>query len=189
MQDKSWRRRVIAVLAIAVGLGSVVVRGSGAGAANVTFPSSWTNPVGSATFEDWGFDSCTPPYVPGKAHLGADSQGTVPNQQAVAIASGTVVRVVGSNWGPGGAAGIVHAAADGTQFLMVYGHLNLQVAVGTTVAAGSPVGRHCCIKRSARPWWGSAGRFRGESPRGRAESTLSGARTTSREPERRTARP
>ena len=132
-------RRRIAVIFFLL-LAVVAVREQSAGAVNRAFPNGWTNPVSPNTFEDWGFASCSPPYIPGRAHLGADSQGSSANQQVVAMGTGTVVKVVAPPWGPGGAIGIEHTAGDGTRFLAVYGHLNNGVGVGAGVSAGTPIG-------------------------------------------------
>ena len=110
-------------------------------AANLPFPGNgWTNPVAPASFEDWHFGSCDGYYEPGRAHLGTDSQGTHAGQVAVAMAEGRVVKVVPADWGPGGAAGIEHVAADGTHFVAVYGHVNLSVGVGARVTPGQAIG-------------------------------------------------
>lgn len=112
----------------------VVVGENPVGAVIRAFPPGWTNPVPPAPFQDWGFGSCNPPYVPGRAHLGADSQGAPAGQAVLPMGDGTVASVVASNWGPGGAIGVEHTAGDGTRFLAVYGHVN--VNIGVVVGAG-----------------------------------------------------
>ncbi|RKQ90928.1 peptidase M23-like protein [Solirubrobacter pauli] len=111
------------------------------GATKLPYPTNgWVNPVTPAAFEDWGFASCSPPYNGNQAHLGADSQGTTAGQTVIAMASGTVVRVVVSNWGPGGAIGIEHVTADGTRFVALYGHIDVTMQPGQAVAAGQAIG-------------------------------------------------
>ncbi len=95
------------------------------------------------TFEDWGFDSCNPPYNyvsgVGYAHLGADSQGTHAGQTVVAIGAGTVVSYHPPYWGPGAALGIETVAGDGTRFIALYGHVTASVSVGNSVVAGQAI--------------------------------------------------
>lgn len=111
-----------------------------AGAATAFPGNGWANPTPPASFEDWHFGSCDGHYLSGKAHLGTDSQGTRAGQGVVAIGPGKVVKVVASNWGPGGAVGIEHGAGDGSRFLVVYGHINVGVGVGNSVSAGQSIG-------------------------------------------------
>ncbi len=113
---------------------------SPAGAANLAFPTSkgWKNPLaGTTQFEDWGFGSDC--YIPGKEHLGTDSQGASSGARVDAIASGVVRRVDswGSEWGT--AIGVEHTASNGDRFLAVYAHVNSSVSVGDSVAAGERI--------------------------------------------------
>jgi PKD domain/Peptidase family M23/von Willebrand factor type A domain len=109
-------------------------------AVNRSFPTGrgWTNPAGSATFEDWGFASCSPPYNDGKAHLGADSQGTHAGQDLYAMDSGTV-RTTSSGW-PGEVLGIEHVTGSGQRFIAAYAHIETSLGVGDTVAKGQTIG-------------------------------------------------
>jgi hypothetical protein len=103
-----------------------------------SFPSNgWTNPDAGAPYEDWNFGSCDGSYLPNRAHLGADSQGTGSPKIIRAMGSGTVVRTE-SGW-PGGSLGIEHKAGDGSRFVAVYGHINIEVTSGN-VAAGQRIG-------------------------------------------------
>jgi hypothetical protein len=111
---------------------------SPAWAANRSFPTSgWANPDAPAWFEDWGFGFCATPYSGNFAHLGTDSQGTNAPNPIVAMGAGTVVKSE-RNW-PGDVLGIEHVAGDGTRFVGVYGHLNVEVWSGT-VQAGQRIG-------------------------------------------------
>lgn len=147
-RNRRDRKRVaFAIVPLLAGLAAVIADESPAAATTRAFPAgAWQAPVRGAPFEDWGFDSCNPPYTTAngvsKAHLGADSQGTVARMPVFAISDGSVVKVVASNWGPGGAIGVVHNATDGSRFLMVYGHIDVDpsVAVGSSVVSGKQLG-------------------------------------------------
>ena len=109
-------------------------------AANRPWPTNgWSNPVSDPNYEDWGFASCNPPYDIPYAHLGTDSQGSAPAGSAVkAMAAGRVVKITASGW-PGGAVGIAHSGQAG-EFVAVYGHVDVSVAVGNPVVAGQTIG-------------------------------------------------
>lgn len=107
-----------------------------------TMPTSngWKNPVaGTARFEDHGFGGsyC---YLPGREHLGTDSQGAPAGSSVFALTSGTVRRV--DSWGTqwGAAIGIEHRTSSGSRFLAIYGHVDASVRVGATVRAGQRIG-------------------------------------------------
>ena len=137
----SRSRALVAVVAVAAAAVVVIAWSPGVAVAAVGFPNSgWGNPVAPATFEDWHFASCDGYYLSGKAHLGADSQGTHAGQAVVALGAGTVARIVAANWGPGGAVGVEHQAGDGSRFLAVYGHINVGVSVGQHVSPGQAIG-------------------------------------------------
>jgi len=134
------RFRVVFCVSLLAALASLALT-SVANAANAPFPGNgWVNPVTPASFEDWHFGSCDGFYLPNKAHLGADSQGTHAGQTAVAMGPGTVVKVVPPPWGPGGAIGVEHVASDGTHFVAVYGHINVGVSVGQGLSPGQAIG-------------------------------------------------
>lgn len=167
---------IIAVSLVAA-LGSLVDNADASHTVVAAFPVSqgWLDPAGSATFNDWDFGICGASYVPGEAHLGADSQGTVAGQTVVAISRGTVVQRLGveANW-PGGVLGIVETAADGSRFLAVYGHITPSVNVGDVVARGQAIGTifdqganshvHLGIRPLAASEDGQSTPMRGESP-------------------------
>src|SRR4051812_20679404 len=90
-------RLAVFLVAVATALGVAGAQTQLASAALLSFPGDgWTNPVAPAGFEDWNFGTCG--YVPGKAHLGADSHSTHAGQSAVAMGAGKVVKIVDSNW-------------------------------------------------------------------------------------------
>jgi hypothetical protein len=130
---------LIAVLALLLGSTVVADRAAPARAANLPFPSAngWTNPVPATYYNDWDFGLCTGNYVPGRSHLGADSQGVL-SGSVKALAAGTVRSVI--QWGTGWAMGVESLASDGTRFIAWYGHINPpSLAVGTTVSAGQVI--------------------------------------------------
>lgn len=129
------------ILVLVLSLLSITMSASPAQAVRRDFPNGWVSPLSPARqFEDWGFGSCNPPYYQDQAHLGADSQGASAGDGVFAMGPGTIVRIVGSNWGPGGAVGVEHVAGDGSRFLAVYGHVvNISVGVGNTVSAGQQI--------------------------------------------------
>lgn len=130
--------RPIALVAVAL---TSLIFVTGAAAANVAFPNNgWKNPAGSATYETWGFGKCGATYVPGFAHLGADSHATAAGTPVTTIGDGVVSRIE-SGW-PGQAVGVAHTARSGQRFIAVYGHLVLDVgiAVGVNVSSGQRLG-------------------------------------------------
>jgi len=140
----SRRARLLGPIGLMIALVAalIVLSPSPAEAVRRPFPTAaWGTPLSPAKdFEDWGFDSCNPPYYENNAHLGADSQGSSAGDAVYAMGSGTVSKIVASNWGPGGAIGIEHTAGDGTRFLAVYGHVvTIQVSVGAHVSAGQQI--------------------------------------------------
>ena len=133
--DPARRRLALALLTLAM-----LAMETSALAGQRAFPTGkgWTNPDNSAPFQDWGFASCNPPYHKGKAHLGADSQGTPNGSRIRAIAAGTVRRVE-TGW-PGKAMGIEHKTSTGSRFLAVYGHVSSALRKGDKVAKAQKIG-------------------------------------------------
>lgn len=134
---RTFRAIAVGVLGVACVL-AVVHPTPPAQAVRRSWPATgWTNPVGT-DFEDWGFGSCSPPYVGNYAHLGADSQGAPSGRAVGAMAPGVVIGK-STGW-PGDALGIEHTAGDGSRFIGIYGHINASVGPGASVAQGQVVG-------------------------------------------------
>lgn len=134
----TWRRTITAAL-VALLAATVLAPAPRAEAVRRSFPAGWVNPAGNAQFEDWDFGRCTGRYLPGMAHLGADSQG-YKSGPIRAIAAGTVVQKKwwGNQNGP--AIAIEHRTASGIRFIAVYGHVNSSLGVGARVSAGQTIG-------------------------------------------------
>lgn len=113
--------------------------------------TSWSN-----TYDYAGYGACGTSYYTNTCHNGTDI-GSARGSSVYAIAAGTVVRVSGSQnstctsgWGYdyGGAStcnmalAVQHYAADGSSFVVVYGHLvySSSVVVGTMYSPGDTVG-------------------------------------------------
>ena len=113
--------------------------------------TSWSN-----TYDYAGYGACGTSYYTNTCHNGTDI-GSARGSSVYAIAAGTVVKVSGSQnstctsgWGYdyGGAStcnmalAVQHYAADGSAFVVVYGHLvySSSVAVGTTYSPGDTIG-------------------------------------------------
>lgn len=113
--------------------------------------SSWSN-----TYDYAGYGACGTSYYTNTCHNGTDI-GSARGSSVYAIAAGKVVKVSGtqnstcsSGWGYdyGGAStcnmavAVQHYAADGSAFVVVYGHLvySSSVAVGTTYSPGDTIG-------------------------------------------------
>lgn len=101
------------------------------------WPGNWTNPTVVSRYNDWGFNICGGEYLPGRAHLGADSQGAPSGSVVKAIGSGTVKAIVGYSTGQ---AAIVQHKSTAGDFVAVYGHINPTIGVGATVSAGTQLG-------------------------------------------------
>ncbi len=101
------------------------------------WPGNWTNPSVVSRYNDWGFNICGGEYLPGRAHLGADSQGAPAGSVVKAIGSGTVKAIVGYSTGQ---AAIVQHKSTAGDFVAVYGHINPTIGVGATVSAGTQLG-------------------------------------------------
>ncbi len=113
--------------------------------------TSWND-----TYDYAGYGACGTSYYTNTCHSGTDIS-SARGSSVYAVAAGTVVRVSGSQnstctsgWGYdyGGAntcnmaLAVQHYAADGSPFVVVYGHLvySSSVAVGTTYSPGDTVG-------------------------------------------------
>ncbi len=108
------------------------------------------------TYDYAGFGACGTSYYTNTCHNGTDI-GATRGDSVYAIAAGTVVKVSGSQnstctsgWGydSGGAntcnmaVAVQHYAADGTAFVVVYGHMvySSSISVGKTYASGDTIG-------------------------------------------------
>lgn len=78
-------------------------------------------------------------YISGKYHLGVD-YGAASNTPVYSLGAGTVIYTGSFGAGWGNAIFIKHQAADGSQFVALYGHVNLGIANGATVSAGQQIG-------------------------------------------------
>lgn len=103
----------------------------------------WLQPLNQPLVVNSGFlaNNCGHPeygsYISGYYHLGLDlnaSAGTV----VYSIGNGTVYAVQ-TGW-PGTAVFVKHTAADGTDFVAVYGHVDSTLSVTNDVAAGQQIG-------------------------------------------------
>lgn len=134
------RLRLIAgifVLVTGIFVGAVPVRVA-------AFSGDWTSPLTTMPSVTAGFlanDCGQSGYggysVDNNYHI-ANDYGIEAGTHVFAIGYGNVVKVQ-SDW-PGSAVFIKHTAADGQQFLAVYGHLENAVAEGATVSMGQQIG-------------------------------------------------
>lgn len=136
--SRARRLRGIVAVAVAAVLLSLLAPEAAFGA-RLNWPSGWTNPAGSAQWEDWNFNTCGYAEVGGEnaAHLGTDSQG-YKSGPVVSIGTGTVKRSTGNL----GINSILHVEYNSTTgpFTLIYQHIIPSVGVGTAVGPGTRVG-------------------------------------------------
>ena len=154
----SAEMRFLAAAAAAVIAATLVFvpRADAAISRSAGWPTSWVNPAsgapgGSVTVNtNFGAYSlgCSNAdrshdytwYLPSgyKAHLGLDIRASY----AYAVAGGKVIYSGQDRWGAknGYVVLVQHATADGTRFVVTYGHLTNPVANGTSVRAGQRLG-------------------------------------------------
>lgn len=107
-----------------------------------TIGTGWTAPLGSmpglsGTFLESGCNGGT--YISGQYHLGND-YGASPGTPVYAIGTGTVIYTGSFGAGWANAIFVRHQAADGSDFVALYGHVNLGITNGATVSAGQQIG-------------------------------------------------
>lgn len=157
--ERPWQRGLIGLVLASFICALAAVTGAApaqaAFARSADWPTGWSSPLGTSTVSittNFGAFSTGCPnadtthdytrYLIGgrKEHLGLDID--TPNVPTVtnvyAIGAGTVIDRQ-EDW-PGTALFVSHTAGDGSQFLVVYGHLKNTPANGTVVAAGTKVG-------------------------------------------------
>ena len=148
--------RLLATAAVVIAaMVALVPRADAALSRSADWPTSWVNPAGApgrnvtvnANFGAYslGCSNAKGPdnfrwYLPKPhydAHLGLDIQAN----DAYAVAGGKVI-YSGQRWGAanGYVVLVQHATADGTRFVVTYGHLTAPVANGTSVRAGQRLG-------------------------------------------------
>lgn len=120
-------------------VGILVVPVSPASATEFNWPSGWTNPAGSATWQDWNYNECGYVVVAGQqwAHLGNDSQG-YRSGPVKSIGSGIVKRVINAAAPDNGL--MVEYQSSAGPFTLSYQHVNPGVNVGSAVVGGQTIG-------------------------------------------------
>lgn len=131
------RRGLCLLLAAAVL--SVMADTRPASATLFNWPAQWTNPAGSAAWEDWNYNQCGYVTVDGQqwAHLGNDSQG-YKSGAVRSIGHGTVRRVINAT-APNNGLMVEYQSTAGA-FTLSYQHVNPGVSVGASVAPGQEIG-------------------------------------------------
>src|SRR5680860_360719 len=134
-----------AIVGCLVAASSIAVAGvlpasvSPASATEFNWPSGWTNPAGSASWQDWDFDGCGYVIVDGEpwAHLGNDSQG-YKSGPVRSIGAGVVKRAI-DDPAPDNGLMVEYQSSTGP-FTLSYQHVTPSVGVGTSVVAGQQIG-------------------------------------------------
>lgn len=108
-----------------------------------TIGGGWTAPLSTMPSLSSGFlaDSCSPNnnYLSGEYHIGNDYGASV-GSPVYAIGQGTVIYIgsFGEEWA--NAIFVQHQAADGSNFIALYGHINVGISTGAAVTAGQQIG-------------------------------------------------
>lgn len=140
MLRRGWKKRLAQCLIAVVALGTTVLVAEAP--ANASIGGGWTDPVDMSTpYASWLASGCDgqTAYDAGIYHTGRDFGASV-GTAVKAIGPGKVKANLDFGTGYARAVFVQHTAADGTNFLVLYGHINSSIAAGTVVNAGDQVG-------------------------------------------------
>lgn len=137
----TWTRRMSLLLALLM-VGSLFVLSAPPKALAATMAGGWEEPVPlNQPAAGWLASGCygAQNYTAGYYHIGRDYWGAV-GTTVKAIGDGTVVGNYDFGAGFARAVFVRHKAADNTEFVVLYGHINSVIAANTAIQAGGTVG-------------------------------------------------
>lgn len=141
LRTKGQKRNLLPTLCLAFLLGAAILANTGS-TPNAQASNGWMQPVPlTSPAAGWLASGCrgSAEYDSGLYHIGRDYWGAV-GTPVKAIGSGTVLE--SANFGEGFAQAVFirHKAQDGTEFVVLYGHINSGIAKNAAVVPGQEVG-------------------------------------------------
>ncbi len=141
MSTKRWTRKVSLILALLM-TGSLFLMSGPQQATAATMVGGWEEPIPlNQPAAGWLASGCngTQNYQAGLYHIGRDYWGAV-GTSVRAIGEGTVAGNYSFGTGFARAVFVRHKAADNTEFVVLYGHINSDLTANTTIQSGSTIG-------------------------------------------------